>query len=256
MHTFFNVVNAAIFVGFTTHLARLVEWMIPDQPIRPEKAMLPKYLDDDLLENPAVALEAARQELGRLGKQVRRMVRGIMPTAISGTRQELEAVAAMDKVVDARHLALIGFLGKISLRNLSSKQSKQLMQLADISNSLEYIADRIATGMVTSAQKRIDEDVRVSEQTAEVLTGYHRMVSESLDEVMEAVVTQDAELASAVRKRKKDVKQMLREISAHGMDRLTADEPNRLRTYAREMEVVEILDGVFGVARRIAKTQT
>ena len=256
VHTFFNVVNAAIFVGFTTHLARLVEWMIPDQPIRPEKAMLPKYLDDDLLENPAVALEAARQELGRLGKQVRRMVRGIMPTAISGTRQELEAVAAMDKVVDARHLALIGFLGKISLRNLSSKQSKQLMQLADISNSLEYIADRIATGMVTSAQKRIDEDVRVSEQTAEVLTGYHRMVSESLDEVMEAVVTQDAELASAVRKRKKDVKQMLREISAHGMDRLTADEPNRLRTYAREMEVVEILDGVFGVARRIAKTQT
>jgi phosphate:Na+ symporter len=256
VHTFFNVVNAAIFVGFTTHLARLVEWMIPDQPIRPEKAMLPKYLDDDLLENPAVALEAARQELGRLGKQVRRMVRGIMPTAISGTRQELEAVAAMDKVVDARHLALIGFLGKISLRNLSSKQSKQLMQLADISNSLEYIADRIATGMVTSAQKRIDEDVKVSEQTAEVLTGYHRMVSESLDEVMQAVVTQDTELANAVRKRKKDVKQMLREISAHGMDRLTADEPNRLRTYAREMEVVEILDGVFGVARRIAKTQT
>ena len=49
---------------------------------------------------------------------------------------------------------------------------------------------------------------------------------------------------------------MLREISVHGMDRLTADEPNRLRTYAREMEVVEILDGVFGVARRIAKTQT
>ena len=130
------------------------------------------------------------------------------------------------------------------------------MQLADISNSLEYIADRIATGMVTSAQKRIDEDVRVSERTAEVLTGYHRMVSESLDEVMEAVVTQDAELANAVRKRKKDVKQMLREISVHGMDRLTADEPNRLRTYAREMEVVEILDGVFGVARRIAKTQT
>lgn len=256
VHTFFNIVNAALFVGFTTQIARLVEWLIPDRPIPPEKAMLPKFLDNDLLETPAVALEATRQELGRLGKQVRRMVHGIMPTAISGTRPELEAVAAMDRVVDARHLAIIEFLGKISLGNLSKKQSKQLMQLADISNSLEYIGDRIATGMVISAQKRIDEDVRVSERTAEILTDYHQMVSATLDDAMRAVVSQDSELANVVKKRKKDVKQMVRDISAHGMDRLTADEPNRLKTYAREMEVVEILDGVFTAARRIAQTQT
>jgi hypothetical protein len=41
----------------------------------------------------------------------------------------------------------------------------------------------------------------------------------------------------------------------NGLDRLTADEPNRLNTYAREMEVMEILDGVFTIARRIARTQ-
>ena len=58
-----------------------------------------------------------------------------------------------------------------------------------------------------------------------------------------------------VSKRKKDVSKMTREIAAHGLGRLTADEPNRLKTYAREMEVVEILDGVFTVARRMAKTQ-
>jgi len=255
VHTFFNLANALIFVGFTTQIARLVEWLIPDRPMRPEKAMLPKFLDEDLLDTPAVALEAARQEVRRLGKQVRRMVSGIMPTAISGTRQELETVAAMDKVVDARHLAIIEFLGRISLGNLSKKQSKQLMQLAEISNSLEYIGDRIATGMVTSAQKRIDEDVRVSDRTAEILTEYHQMVNEALRDAMRAVVNQDSELAGIVKKRKKDVKQMMRDISAHGMDRLTADEPNRLKTYAREMEVVEILDGVFTVARRIAQTQ-
>jgi hypothetical protein len=36
---------------------------------------------------------------------------------------------------------------------------------------------------------------------------------------------------------------------------LTADEPNRLKTYAREVEVVEILDGVFTIVRRIARSQ-
>jgi hypothetical protein len=48
---------------------------------------------------------------------------------------------------------------------------------------------------------------------------------------------------------------MSRSLAAHGLDRLTADEPNRLKTYAREMELMEILNGVFNAARRIAQTQ-
>ena len=48
---------------------------------------------------------------------------------------------------------------------------------------------------------------------------------------------------------------MSRELAAHGLDRLTADEPNRLKTYAREMEIMEILEGIFSIARRIARTQ-
>jgi phosphate:Na+ symporter len=255
IHTFFNLANALIFVGLTTQLARLVEWLVPDRPIQPQKAMLPRYLDEDLLSTPAVALEATRQELKRLGKQVRRMAKGIMPAAITGTRTELEQIAAMDKVVDARHLAIIEFLGKISLKTLSTRQSKEMLQLAEFANNLEYIGDRIATGMVTSAQKRIDEEVSVSPQTAAVLTDYHSFVSSSLDDALKAVVNQDSELAQQVKRRKKDVNKMNRAIAAHGLGRLTADEPNRLKTYAREMELIELLDGIFTVARRIAATQ-
>jgi phosphate:Na+ symporter len=177
VHTFFNLANALIFVGFTTQIARLAEWLIPDRPIKPRKAMLPKYLDDDLVSTPSIALETVRMELRRLGKRVRKMVRDIMPVAIAGSRADLNRVAEMDKVVDALHIAIIEFLGKISLSNLSERQSRELMQLAEIANTLENIGDRIA------------------------------------------------------------------------------DESNRLKTYAREMELMEILNGVFNAARRIAQTQ-
>ena len=255
VHTFFNIANALIFVGFTAQIARLVEWMIPDRPIKPQKAMLPKYLDDDLLSTPSIALETVRLELRRMGKRVCKMVKDIMPAAISGTRADLERVAAMDKVVDALHIAIIEFLGKVSLTNLSTRQSKELMQLAEITNGLEQIGDRIATAMVTSANKRIDEEVSVSPQTAKVLIDYHAMVVAALNDALKAVASQDSELAKQVSRRRKDFSEMSRGIVAHGLDRLTADEPNRLNTYAREMEVMEILDGVFTVARRIAQTQ-
>jgi len=33
VHTFFNIVNAFIFIGFTSQIARLAEWLIPDRPV-------------------------------------------------------------------------------------------------------------------------------------------------------------------------------------------------------------------------------
>jgi phosphate:Na+ symporter len=217
--------------------------------------MLPKYLDDDLLSTPSIALEAVRQETKRLGNKVRRMVREIMPAAISGTRADLQRIADMDKVVDARHLAIIKFLGQISLAKLSERQSKELMQLAEVSNNLEQIGDRIATAMVTSASKRIEEEVTVSPQTAAVLNEYHAEVVSSLDDAMKSFASKDPDLARQVKRRKKEISEMSRGIMAHGLDRLTADEPNRLRTYAREMEVMEILKGVYTLTRRIAQAQ-
>jgi phosphate:Na+ symporter len=255
VHTFFNVANTLLLVGFTTQIARLAEWLIPDKPIQPDKAMLPKYLDHSLLGTPAIALEAARQEIGRLGVRVSEMVSAIMPAAISGSRRQLETVAAMDKAVDALHIAIIEFLGKISIATLSPRQSSELMQLAEIANDLEHIGDRVATSMVTSAHKRIDEDVYVSPETAQMLTEYHMFVATALDDALEAITKQDENLAREVSCRKKSFHELSRKFVEHGFGRLTADEPNRLRTYAREMEVMEILDGVFTIVRRIARSQ-
>ena len=255
VHTFFNIVNVFLFIPFTTQIARLVEWMIPDRPIRPDAAMLPKYLDHSVLSNPSIALEAARLEIRRLGKRVRTMFAAIMPVAITGSRVELENVRAMDKVVDALHLAIIQYLGEISLSSLTKRQSIELMQLVETANDLEHVGDRIATDMVRSSMKRIDEGVRVSEQTARVLEDYHASVSSALDDALKAVAKQNPKLAKQVRRGKQEMTEQSLTIAEHALYRLTADEPNRLHTYAREMELVEILDGIYRIARRIARTQ-
>ena len=234
---------------------RCVDRLLPDRPEPPIKAMLPKYLDEDLLDTPSVALEATRSEIRRLGKRVLKMVRDVMPAAIIGSRTDLMKIADMDKVVDALHISIIEYLGQISLQALSKRQSKEMVQLVQVANALEHIGDRIATGLVTSANKRIDEDVRVSPETAEVLNGFHQMVLSALSDALKAVTKQDSELAHEVKQRRKELNRFSREAIEHGLDRLTADEPNRLNTYAREMEVMEIFDSVFSAARRIARTQ-
>jgi phosphate:Na+ symporter len=254
-HTVFNVANTLVFLGFTTQIARLVLWLIPDRPIRPGQAMLPRFLHNSLLSTPPVALQTARLEIGRLGETVSEMMAAIMPAAIRGTRAELERIAAMDKVVDALHIAIIEFLGKVSRAPLSPRQSGELMQLVEVTNNLEHIGDLIATSMVASARKRIDEVISVSEPTAKILGEYHAFVVSTLNDALRAVTRQDAETARAVSRRKKGFGELSQRLAQHGFGRLMAQEPNRLRTYAREMDVIEILGGVFTVARRIARSQ-
>jgi len=254
-HTLFNIINTFMFIGFTTQIARFVEWLIPDVPIDREKMLLPKYLDETLLATPAIALENTRREIGRLGERVAELVNEVMPVAVSGTREELARLEAKDKPIDELHRAIIEYLGKISITNLSTIQSQRMMVLIQIANDLERVGDRVATDMVTSVGKRLDENVKISPATKKVLKRYHGEVVKALDDALKAVASEDNVLAGEVRAMKAGLAAMTKDVYRHELERLTADAPNRLATYSREMEIIEILDSVFKVARRIARTQ-
>ena len=254
-HTIFNVVNTVLFIGFTTQIARFVEWLVPDRPLVEAERFAPRYLDEQLLGTPSIALDAARHEIVRLGGFVRDMLDTAIPAATSGTRLQLEQLEAMDRPVDALHRAIIGYLRKVSLSNLSTDQSNLLIALINIANDLEHIGDQIATNIVASSRKRIDENVVMSQPTAAAIAELHGKVAEALAEALRSLDQEDPARAATVRAMKQDLAEMLEEIARHQIARLQADEPRRLMTYAREIELIEILDDIFRTTRRIARTQ-
>ena len=54
---------------------------------------------------------------------------------------------------------------------------------------------------------------------------------------------------------KDDLAQLTEELALYQIARLRTDEPERLRTYAREIELIETLTDIFRTTRRIAQTQ-
>lgn len=256
VHTFFNLANAVIFIGFTTQIARIVEWMIPDKPIPVDEELLPKFLDESLLTTPSIALDNASREIARMGAYTRSIVDESMPMAIKGTISDIQKLADKDKIIDSLHHHIIEYLSMISSSDLSKPQSKRLIDLIQVANGLERIGDRIATDLVISSIKRINEKVTVSDQTAIVLMQFHSEVTKALDRALTAVANGDKKLVKKVRSMKSGVTKMNKEITRYEIQRLTADAPNRIATYAREVEIVDILDNIFRIVRRIARFQT
>ena len=254
-HTIFNVVNTLLFIGFTTQIARLVEWLVPDRPLDANEPLRPKFIDDNLMSTPAMALESARREIGRMGDYVGDMLDRVLPAALSGSRQALQEIEAMDKPVDRLHRELIAYLGRISATPLSEEHAQKLMQFVAVTNDLEHVADRIATDMTTSARKRIDARIVVQPEAASRIRAYHSEVVRALSQAVTAFKDDDHELAAAVRNMKQGVTGMANQISRERFSRVPGGADNSIRGYVREIELLEILDGVFKIARRIARTE-
>jgi phosphate:Na+ symporter len=255
VHTFFNVANTLLFIGVVDKFARLVEWLLPDRPPEAEPRFAPKHLDPKFLDVPAIALDAARLELVRLGGFVRDMLDTAVPVVTEGSPLDIDRLRVMDRPVDLLHRAIVDYLRRISVGSLPSARAGELLGLIRIANDLEHIGDLIATGMVTSARKRIDENVVISPATAAVIAGLHQEVVEALDGVLDAMQTQDAARAVEVRERKAGFAELVEQFAGHEIERLRADEPKRLYTYTREIELTETLDDIFKIIRRMARTE-
>jgi phosphate:Na+ symporter len=161
----------------------------------------------------------------------------------------------MDKAADYLHRSILGYLGKISIGSLSHDQAHNLMQLVAVANDLEHIGDRVATDIVTSAQKRLDERTAVSEHAITAITALHGEVTKALRDALIAVRTEDETLAATVRRMKREVSAIVHTIERDEVSQLAADPSHRVMSYVREVEFLEILDGVFRIARRIARSQ-
>lgn len=251
-HTLFNVGIAVLFLPLAPLFARFCEWVVPDSELSDvddERS----HLDMDLLTNPALALVRARFELGRLGEQVQSMLEQVFPAVLEGDYDALDEVQGLDDRVDTLYGQIVTYLGRVGQQQLAADQALELSQLIEVANALENIGDVIETDLVTLGRRRIDTSVTVSESTAEVLGGLHRAVSDGLDAALRALATDDAALASEVIEAKGEIAQMASSAAVHQVDRLVADEPNRLAAYAVETDIVERLRRIFYFAKRIAK---
>ncbi len=252
-HSIFNIANTVIFLGFATQFARLVEWLVPDRTIEEEAVVRARYLDEELLTTPVLALDRVRLEILHMGDRAKAMLTSIMPALLRGDREDLEAVATMDDAVDELHGKIITYLGSISQQTLSEEQTEEHIRLLEAANDLENIGDLIETNLVTIGTRRLEQQVAVSDATREVIEGFHAAVVKAFDAAMTAVTTKNVEATRIVSAMKQEINQLADSAAIHQAQRLVAEEPNRLPAYTVEMGILENLKRIYYFTKRMAR---
>jgi phosphate:Na+ symporter len=254
-HTMFNVANTLLFISFTSQFARIAEWLVPDKPLGEEALVVrAKYLDDELLATPSLALDRVRLETLHMGELVQGMMARIMPAILSGNKETLRDIERMDDDVDRLHAQIIHYLSKISRLSLTQTQNAELIRLMDAINDLENIGDIIETNLVVLGHERIDEGVSISQPTREVLTNFHVAVNRAVESAVQAVAQKNELAARSVTSMKQEISHIADSAAAHQAQRLVAEEPNRIPAYTIEIDIIEKLKRIYYFAKRMAKT--
>jgi phosphate:Na+ symporter len=253
-HTLFNVGIAVLFLPLSAYFARFCEWVVPDKPLEEAVIVRPKFLDDALIGTPSLALDRARMEVGHMGECVERMVDQMMPAVLGGDRESLREIQKMDDQVDLLHHQIVEYLGRISRGSLSAEQTRELLQLMAAANDIENIGDIVETDLVYLGRQRIEQGVKVSEETQEVLRGIHEAVVDSVRTALRSVRENDPRAARDVIGMKSWINSLIDAAAAHQAKRLVADAPNRVAAYSVEVDVIERLKRIYYFAKRVAKT--
>ncbi|HUF09772.1 MAG TPA: Na/Pi cotransporter family protein [Rhodothermales bacterium] len=253
-HTIFNIANTVLLIWFTGPLAWLINKLLPVREPAEGALVRPKYLDDNLLSTPALALDRVRLEIGRLGTFAFEMVREAPRVMIGGRREELDRLHRMDEQVDSLHSAIVTHLGNLSRQDLTPVQSSVLTDYLSVANYLENIGDMVETNLYDAGLERLGSQIEISESTRAVLRSLHEKVQWSVERSVTAFVDGDVSVAAQITDAKEAINELADKAEHHLRNRLTADAPDRITSFKVESEVVQHLKRVYYFAKRIAKT--
>ncbi len=253
-HTLFNVANTIILIGFSVPMARLATWMVRDRPDMSEEALKAKYLDELLLETPALALDRVRLELIRMGDRVVEMIRKAADVTLTGGEVELDQLRGLDDEIDSLYEQIARYLGKISAQSLGREEALDLKLYLNTANVLENMGDLIESRFVHAGFERSKLHQEFSGETRVLMKDLILSVLPSVEWAIGAMDTKSVVTANQIRKEKGKLTTNIAQLQAHLAARLSLSSGERARVFGLESEIVESSRRLYDLSKRIARS--
>ncbi len=137
-HTIFNIVAAAMFLAISPVFAKIIEKFIPSR----EKEILfqPKYIKK-VPKDTDLAITKVRLELINHLRISKEMFDLATDMVVMKDVSKLQAIEKYESLSDYLDKKITSVLVTVSQRNLSERQSKEIINLSKIANETEKLAD-------------------------------------------------------------------------------------------------------------------
>lgn len=181
-HTLFNVLNAVIFLPFTGLYSKLIEFIIPGTIVVKEDRAI--HLAKDLLQSPAVALEAVNREMTRALSFCREDLDIVEEALDAGKYGRLEVMKENETITDNLQVDITSYLVELSRERLTEDQAALIPRRLHSINDIERIGDHgESLGKILKRKKKLD--IEFPKESTEDLIRMLRKIRDYMTLVME-----------------------------------------------------------------------
>jgi phosphate:Na+ symporter len=237
-HIGFNLLLLLVFLPLIGPIGKLAAMVIPT-PAQPEKGV--RYLDDAVLDTPAIALATAAREALRVSDLVLRMLEGSLVALRRPGPENRSAVTLLDDDVDALNQAIKLYLTRLDQSELDTEEAARSAQIMSYAINLEHVGDIIEGGLIDVATRMNKRQLKFSpEGLAEILELYERTIS-NMQLSQTVFMTGDPQLARQLVDAKVDVRRIEARSSKAHIQRVRERIPASVQTSSMHLDLLRDL---------------
>ncbi|MBU0473798.1 MAG: Na/Pi symporter [Bacteroidetes bacterium] len=255
-HTFFNIILTAILLPGINIAAKLITKMLPDIPDEEEEEHFKtKYLEDDLISTPALALSLTKAEIIRMALKVKGMIEKILPIFFDYKPEALDELNEKEEEIDFLNFKINRYLRKISQESIVEERSDEIFQLMHTATEIEQIGNVIAKRLVPLAKKKNKNNIHFSEEGEKEIREYHLKTIKQMSRSIEYFKDINLQDAKHIKQKYKKYRLMEQELRRTHFDRLLDEVPETVESSQIHLELIELLKRISSHATNIASMQ-
>ncbi len=177
-HTIFNVVTTLLLLPASNLLVRMACRLVPgSDPVTEPMAL--KYLNDQVMVTPMLAVTEVVKEVERMGELTHRNLKTAMDSFLDGDMGRTKEVLDHEQVINYLNHQITTYLVRINALALDDRESRLVGSLYHVVNDLERIGDH-AENIVEYTRNHVENGVSYSDAAIAEM----RDVSERVDTVL------------------------------------------------------------------------
>ncbi len=217
-HTFFNICITLLFLPFTDYFALLVKKILPEKDLE-DDASKPKYLDDNLLETPSLAITAITYEISRILEITQTMIDIVYKSIESKDPADLAKIEIIEENADNLQKTVIEYLVKLNAKKLDENQANIATALSRLVNDAERSADK-GFNLSKLTQRLINNQLTLSDQACDELKNIYEKISQMVDTTQKAFRDSEYDLTKKIYLLENEINYLVREYNDAHMTRL------------------------------------
>ena len=247
--TIWATTNTVIFLPFAAWFAKLATRIIADRAVERKELIRPRFLDNEAIQVPSMALERARMELGHMAELTDGMLAKVKSAFETGDPCELSQQG--DQVLVLRE-AVLDYLTHIGRSELSDSEAAEYVRLVAATGEIEAMSTAISRELAPLVRVLKEAGITPAKDTAELLERLLQAIQQAAHCGLRALVDSDEQAAQSVVAARGSVLDLTADLQRLQASRLAQDDPNRLVKHRLQLEIVDKLRRIHDVAEHMA----